>query len=123
MTLSVEIQKDDFGQDIIEGKLCITHCDRHTGFGIGYILETRKKIKVAKLEKHWQTKVDVINEYWYDRGEVLMFNEDNIFNIMDGELLHQMATLRAATAEHAAKILAKKEKKRVKLASNLELPT
>lgn len=118
MSLSVEVLKDGFGQEIVEGHLCIVHKDRFGGFMIGYIAETRKKVKVVYMGRVWNGKAQGWREEpveaWFDVGEVLMFNEENLFALMNAELLHSMATLREECRPIAEKITQRKEAKRLR---------
>lgn len=119
MSLVIEVLKDSFGQEIIEGHLCIVHKDRHGGYMIGYIAETRKKVKVVYMGRVWNGKAQEWKEQpveaWFDVGEVLMFNEENLFALMNAELLHSMATLREECRPIAEKIAQRKEAKRKRL--------
>jgi hypothetical protein len=114
LTISTKILKDSFGQKIIEGNLCIYKTD-NCSFDIAYIHETRKMIKISYCSGN------KVCERWVRQYEVLMFDADNLFVLMNAELLHKMATLREHVASSAQIILEKKEAKRSRVAKKLDV--
>jgi len=110
-TTVLEVYKDALNQDIVEGKCCVFNMDRQLRFGV--VVESRVKVKVASA---WVGSGKVW-EQWVYHQEVVMIEEDWLFSKLDAETLYKMATIKSDVDEQVAKVVARKERKKAKLAA------
>ena len=114
------VYKDCLNQDIIEGGLCVYHDRNRMCFGD--VVESRKRIKLATTQRghtyvngKWVLDSDltVVTE-WRDACDVVMVEEDWLYEKLDAPTLYKMATIRAEVNAEIEKVKARKERKRKK---------
>lgn len=107
----LEVYKDALNQDIVEGKCCVFNMDRQLRFGV--VVESRIKVKVASVLVGGGS----VRTQWVYREEVVMIEEDWLFSKLDAETLYKMATIKSGVDEQVFKVVARKERKKEKLAA------
>lgn len=112
-TTVLEVYKDALNQEIVEGKCCVFNTDRQLRFGV--VVESRVKVKVASASA-WVGSGKVWEQWVYPQ-EVVMIEEDWLFSKLDAETLYKMATIKSDVDEQVAKVVARKERKKAKLAA------
>lgn len=114
------IYKDCLNQDIIEGGLCVYHNRSSMCFGV--VVESRKRVKLATTQRRniyvngkwvFDSELSVITE-WRDACDIVMVEEEWLYEKLDGPTLYKMATIRAGVNAEIEKVKARKERKRKK---------
>lgn len=121
MTILLSEYKDILGQNIKEGDLCLFVKDKHT-IQFGVVLEVRKKVKVGYTYegKKWVagnvwTSVGIqVAHDWVSEAAVTIVEEDWLYDRLPADILHSMATIRSEKKAEIEKILAAKERKKIR---------
>ena len=121
MTILLSEYKDILGQNIKEGDLCLFVKDKHT-IQFGVVLEVRKKIKLgytyyrtAWSGSNYVTSGELsVNHQWVENGAVTIVEEDWLYDRLPADILHSMATIRSEKKAEIEKILAAKERKKIR---------
>lgn len=121
MTILLSEYKDILGQNIKEGDLCLFVKDKHT-IQFGVVLEVRKKIKLgytyyrtAWSGSNYVTSGELsVNHQWVENGAVTIVEEDWLYDRLPAGILHSMATIRSEKKAEIEKILAAKERKKIR---------
>ena len=121
MAILLSEYKDILGQNIKEGDLCLFVKDKHT-IQFGVVLEVRKKIKLGYtyygskyLNGSWSLSSELsVNHQWVENGAVTIVEEDWLYDRLPADILHSMATIRSEKKAEIEKILAAKERKKIR---------
>lgn len=121
MAILLSEYKDILGQNIKEGDLCLFVKDKHT-IQFGVVLEVRKKIKLGYtyyghkyLNGSWSMSGELtVGHQWVENGAVTIVEEDWLYDRLPADILHSMATIRSEKKAEIEKILAAKERKKIR---------
>lgn len=125
MAILLNEYKDILGQNIKEGDLCLFVKDKHT-IQFGVVLEVRKKVKVGYTYegKKWVggnvwTSVGIqVAHDWVDENALTIVEEEEwLYDRLPADILHSMATIRSEKKAEIDKILAAKERKKLREAN------
>src|SRR5690606_1255500 len=113
--------KDILGQNIKEGDLCLFVKDKHT-IQFGVVLEVRKKVKVAYTfyrtawsGSNYVTSGELsVNHQWIESTGLTIVEEEWLYDRLPADILHSMATIRSEKKAEIEKILAAKERKKLR---------
>lgn len=109
----LDVYKDCLNQDILEGDCCIFAYDKHN-LKFGIVVESRTKVKVAYsvllADKTRTTRIT-----WVSRGAVSIVKEDWLFQLLDADTLHAMATIKQEVMQEVEKVRKRKERKKIKV--------
>lgn len=115
--------KDIFRQDIKEGTCCLYNKDKHQ-MGFGVVVEVRKKVKIAQC--YYETKYDPVSRryvstgqlavgyQWVESTAVSVVQEDWLYAMLDAQTLLKMATIKQEVNQEVERVIAAKERKRVR---------
>lgn len=120
MTILLNEYKDILGQNIKEGDLCLYVKDKHT-IQFGVVLEVRKKVKIAYTydKVAWNgsgyNSVGIhVNHQWVEPAALTIVEEDWLYDRLPANILHSMATIRSEKKEEIDKLVAAKERKKLR---------
>lgn len=121
MTILLNEYKDILGQNIKEGDLCLYVKDKHT-IQFGVVLEVRKKVKIAFTYDavkyislgNWASNGVQVTHQWVEHTALTVVEEDWLYHRLPANILHSMATIRAEKAQEIDKLVAAKERKKLR---------
>lgn len=125
MTILLNEYKDILGQNIKEGDLCLFVKDKHT-IQFGVVLEVRKKVKVgytyyahSYISGQWIRSGELsVAHQWIEPSALTIVEEEWLYDRLPADILHSMATIRSEKKAEIDKILAAKERKKLREAKS-----